>query len=854
MATRYWVGGTGNWTDTSKWSTTSGGAGGSSVPTASDDVIIDSNSGAGSISISILQVGVNNAQFNCKSLTFNPRTSNASLGIGGTVSGTSYYAFLNVHGNLKIHSTTFIQSFAPSVGRLRIFGTATIEGQSNSIFSGIALGDGGSNTADVTLLSNVSFAYMYSNAGSSLEMNGYSLTLRNKDYYGTAFNADPGTVITNSAPTGQFFINCMGGSFTAYESPGINIPNVSIINVGGINQSGNTNSAFIFAGGGGTYGAVTYQAYSAITNYYLYGSSTIRELNLNGYNTVSAASLRFDNGSTNIVDYFNVNGTSTYPLTLRSLTNGQQFTIQSSNVQESEYLNIRDSVVTGPRWRAITSTDLGNNIGWDFYSTPVREAKGTLVFSGGTNRKALYKREAKGAIKFSGSAYGVIRKDPTSIDKKKFMYKVYDEDDNLIEVWRDVVSEPNWTEEINVVGSTMQVELARNSDSRSITTQNLLDSDNNVVLDSDNKPVLTYAETRNNIGPGTSVDYNNRVDLIVFYGTVGPIEDTDGDIILDSWGQPILGVTGAPNGRRIFTAYISDINSRYGNTESTVVDLTSYGADLQNYLVQTSGGDTTVPYFSTSPANIVKGVIDNFVEQSEPEGSYTHRTESSIEDPGTIVSYTFRADTTEAALLKSLQLMPSNYYLRVDLGTNVINMQERASQAHHVFYLGKHIKSLDLKGSIRSVVNDSVLTGGGEPALYLRKRVPLAPRTRRGLAQISDLRVEDEDSAEILVDDPIQRLNKVQYRTTVTILAVSKNGLVGYDIESINIGDMVTFRNTDNYAEELLLQVVGKTYWPDEVQLALDTLPPDINKRLEDIKRNMVVSDNQYVPDAPIEV
>jgi hypothetical protein len=36
MADRYWVGGTGTWssTNTANWSTSSGGAGGASVPTA----------------------------------------------------------------------------------------------------------------------------------------------------------------------------------------------------------------------------------------------------------------------------------------------------------------------------------------------------------------------------------------------------------------------------------------------------------------------------------------------------------------------------------------------------------------------------------------------------------------------------------------------------------------------------------------------------------------------------------------------------------------------------------------------------------------------------------------------------
>ena len=47
MATRYWVGGTGNWdTTTTNWSTTSGGSNGASVPTAADDVVFDTLSNA----------------------------------------------------------------------------------------------------------------------------------------------------------------------------------------------------------------------------------------------------------------------------------------------------------------------------------------------------------------------------------------------------------------------------------------------------------------------------------------------------------------------------------------------------------------------------------------------------------------------------------------------------------------------------------------------------------------------------------------------------------------------------------------------------------------------------------------
>ncbi len=45
MANRYWVGGTGNWSDTAHWSLTSGGSGGETVPSIAEDVLFDSASG-----------------------------------------------------------------------------------------------------------------------------------------------------------------------------------------------------------------------------------------------------------------------------------------------------------------------------------------------------------------------------------------------------------------------------------------------------------------------------------------------------------------------------------------------------------------------------------------------------------------------------------------------------------------------------------------------------------------------------------------------------------------------------------------------------------------------------------------
>lgn len=86
MANRYWVGGTASWDGTAgtKWATTSGGAGGASVPTTADDVFLDANSGASTVTIATGNTGA-------KSIT--------CTGFTGTLAGT---ADITVAGSMTL--------------------------------------------------------------------------------------------------------------------------------------------------------------------------------------------------------------------------------------------------------------------------------------------------------------------------------------------------------------------------------------------------------------------------------------------------------------------------------------------------------------------------------------------------------------------------------------------------------------------------------------------------------------------------------------------------------------------------------------------------------------------------------
>lgn len=130
MANRYWVGGSGTWdgSNTTNWSTTSGGAGGASVPTSSDAVLIDSASGSGIVSVA--------SGAACLSISHTSSTFNLSFGLNFSVPTSVFFT----RGTLTLNNNTltcgsFLSS--SSIARTLAFGTGSINvsGTSGTIVS-----------------------------------------------------------------------------------------------------------------------------------------------------------------------------------------------------------------------------------------------------------------------------------------------------------------------------------------------------------------------------------------------------------------------------------------------------------------------------------------------------------------------------------------------------------------------------------------------------------------------------------------------------------------------------------------------------------------------------------------------
>lgn len=114
---KYWVGGSGNYSDTTHWSASSGGAGSDGVPTASDDVIFDAGSASDDYTVTIDVASV------CRDFTMDKPT-----GVGKKVTWAGS-ATLAISGSLNLVGGTagITKSFSGTLAMNATSGTKTID-------------------------------------------------------------------------------------------------------------------------------------------------------------------------------------------------------------------------------------------------------------------------------------------------------------------------------------------------------------------------------------------------------------------------------------------------------------------------------------------------------------------------------------------------------------------------------------------------------------------------------------------------------------------------------------------------------------------------------------------------------
>jgi hypothetical protein len=285
MADRYWVGGSANWDSTAgtKWSATSGGAGGASVPTSADAVFF--NAASGTVTVTVATGGGTALSINCTGFT-GTIAGTAALNISGSVTLVSGMNFSHT-GTMNLLATGTLTTAGKTIGPLTInasAGTVTLGGALTLTASGDITLTAGTFTTSASNFAVTARSLIISGTGAkTLTLNGSTVTVSREG--GSAFDYS-GSNLTFNAGTSTINISAgAGGGNVAFNAgAGLTFNNVNFSSATALSRSTN---------GANTFNTLTLAAPASAGNIptTFFGNQTITTLVANGASAVRRLTL-----------------------------------------------------------------------------------------------------------------------------------------------------------------------------------------------------------------------------------------------------------------------------------------------------------------------------------------------------------------------------------------------------------------------------------------------------------------------------------------------------------------------------------------------------------------------------------
>lgn len=406
----YWVGGTGNWSDTLRWALSSGGVPGNCIPGANDNVFFDSNS----FNLANQTVTLNIENANCKNISWvGARFSPAITG----EYGLRVYGSMTLIKDMKYNATGELFFKSTSLGNKIV--TANLQLTSPITFSGSGgewvLQDSLKTTDQLSLIAgklnsngkviqvkqffsdyttNRTFILensrlqidigrwivdgtnmQFSAAGSEIILNGWdsrnSYMFLHKGaplkYNNIEFISGEASFESNNSTFSKLTVQqnlwILGGGKNKYDS--VIVKGNMFIN-GFINDTINSFS---------TYGFAILNSGCKMKRANFYNSATILGDNIfdtlylsPGYQYTLAA-----NSTQSVLGELIALGNGCFPIKIQSSQNGvQSFISKKSGNVTSDFLELRDNGALGGAnfFAGRNSSNVSNNTGWNFINTP----------------------------------------------------------------------------------------------------------------------------------------------------------------------------------------------------------------------------------------------------------------------------------------------------------------------------------------------------------------------------------------------------------------------------------------------------------------------------------------------------
>lgn len=370
MANRYWRGGAGTWdtTTTTNWSTTSGGAGGASVPTATDSVFFDQ---AGTYTVTCT------GALTCLDITVSAGTVTFATGTTPTFAISGSMSLLagtvwSAAGSITFNATATGKTITTNGVSLAIGSTNTLG--FNGVGGGWTLGSALTTAGQITFTNG------------TFSTGNFAVTALRFTNAGTGTNSvslGSSTLTATTNVNGWSFGTTTGLTFNA-----------------GTSTITCTNSGPTFAGGGLTYYNVTFTFVNLGAD--ITGANTFNNLTVTGGGSITLFASVSISAAQTINGTFTVTGTSQpIRLFIYSSVFGTSRTITAAAVSLSN-VDFRDIVAAGAAgtWSGTSIGNCGGNsnitftaaktVYWNLAGAQNWRATGWCTTSGGTPAVANY--------------------------------------------------------------------------------------------------------------------------------------------------------------------------------------------------------------------------------------------------------------------------------------------------------------------------------------------------------------------------------------------------------------------------------------------------------------------------------
>jgi hypothetical protein len=336
-STRYWVGGTGNWNDTARWSTSSGGASGASLPRSHDDVVFDSLSNATAYTATVNAITGGNR---CKALTVaGPLVGNVTLA-GSTA--------LFIHDDITLPATGLTRTYT---GAITLTGTG----------AGKTITTNGVTLSSTTTINGVGAEWALADA---LNIGSGAITITNGSFDTADYNfTTTSQLVSNNTNSrtidfGSSTVS-IGGNFTLGTSEG---ERANLSFTAGTSQVNGSGGGITFSLNNQTFYNVSFTS-TSISTATINGANTFNNLTVAGRTSAGVGALALSANQT-------INGTltlsagtdATMRTFVRSDTIGTTRTLTCAAVASLTDIDFRDITIAGAP-APVSGTRLGDGKG-----------------------------------------------------------------------------------------------------------------------------------------------------------------------------------------------------------------------------------------------------------------------------------------------------------------------------------------------------------------------------------------------------------------------------------------------------------------------------------------------------------